>query len=83
MFRASTTCRSTHSLWISTMAFLIAFTHCVNDGDSASNSTIYRYTPNTSSVRTSLLGPIVLVRALNAICRAMSLSILGSLMTII
>ena len=67
MFNALVTCCSTRSLRISTMAFLIAFACCVIDGDSASSSTIYRYALNTSSIGTSLLGPIVLLIALNAI----------------
>jgi hypothetical protein len=83
MFRASTTCCSTRSLQISTIAFFTTFAHCITVGKGASSLVICRYALNTSSIRTSLLGPIVLLRALNAICRAISLSILGSLATII
>ena len=67
MFKASATCRSARSLRISAMAFLTTFTHCVIVGEGASSSVIRRYVPNTSSVGTSLLGPVVLLIALNAI----------------
>ena len=39
--------------------------------------------PNTNSIKTNLLGPAVLLIALNAICSAMFLLILGILMVII
>ena len=65
------------------MAFLIAFAYCITDGNSASNSTIWGYTLNTNSIGTNLLGPAVLLMALNAIYSAMSLLILGILMVII
>jgi hypothetical protein len=78
MFRASATCRSAHSLRISAMAFFTAFAHCVTVGEGASSSVIRGYALNTSKVSTRPSGPVVSLRALNAICRAASLSILGS-----
>jgi len=65
------------------MAFLIAFTHCVINSDGASNSTIWGYAPNTNSVKTNPLGPVMSLMALNAICSAMSLLISGILTVII
>jgi hypothetical protein len=55
----------------------------VTVGDSASDSTIRGYVLNTSNVGTSLLGLVVLLRALSAICNTMSLLILGILTVII
>jgi hypothetical protein len=83
MLNALATCRSTRSLRISAMAFFTAFAHCVTVGEGASSSVIRRYAPNTSKVGTRPSGPAVLLRALNAICRAASLSILGSSTTMI
>ena len=83
MFNASATCRSARSLRISAMAFFTAFARCVTVGEGASSSIIRGYAPNTSSVGTSPSGPAVSLRALNAICRAASLSIPGSSTTMI
>ena len=47
------------------------------------NLAIYGYALNTSKVGTRLFKPVVLLRALNTIYRAASLSILSSLITII
>ena len=44
---------------------------------------IYGYMPNTNKVGTRLFRLVVLLKALNAIYRAISLLILSSLMTII
>ena len=49
------------------MAFLIAFTYYIINGNSASNSTIRGYIPNTNSIGTNLLGLAVSLMALNAI----------------
>ena len=65
------------------MAFLIAFTRYITNSNSASNSTIWGYTPNTNSIKTNLLGPVVLLIALNAIYSAISLLILEILIAII
>jgi hypothetical protein len=65
------------------MAFLIAFACYVTNSNSASNLTIWGYALNTNSVGTNLLGPAVLLMALNAIYSAMSLLILGILTVII
>jgi hypothetical protein len=65
------------------MAFLIAFTRYITNGNNISNSTIRGYIPNTNSIGTNLLGPAVLLIALNAIYSAISLLILGILTVII
>ena len=59
------------------MAFLIAFTRYIIDGNGTSNSTIRGYTLNTNSIETNLLGLAVLLMALNAIYSTISLLILG------
>ena len=53
----------------------------INNG--ISSLAIRGYMPNTSKINTKLFRPVVLLKALNAIYRATSLLILGSLMTII
>ena len=58
------------------MAFLIAFAHCVTNSNSMSNLTIQGYAPNTNNIGINLLGPVVLLMALNAIYSAISLLIL-------
>ena len=65
------------------MAFLIAFTYTVTDGDSVSNSTIQGYILNINSIGTNLLGLTVSLIALNTIYSAISLLILGILIAII
>ena len=65
------------------MAFFTTFTRCVTVGEGISNLVIYRYTPNTNKVGTRPFRLVVLLKALNAIYRAIFLSILGSLTTII
>ena len=65
------------------MAFFTAFARYITVGKGISNSAIYRYTLNTNKVGTRPSKPAVLLRALNAIYRTISLLILGSLMTII
>ena len=52
-------------------------------GKGVSNLAICGYAPNTNKVGTRLSGLVVLLKALNAIYRATSLSIPGSLMAII
>ena len=65
------------------MAFFTAFARYVTVGEGISSLAIYGYAPNTNKINTRLFRPAVLLKALNAICRATSLSIPGSLMTII
>ena len=65
------------------MAFFTAFARCVTMGEGVSSLAIHRYAPNTSKMGTRLSRPVVLLRALNAIYRATSLLIPGSLMTMI
>ena len=65
------------------MAFLIIFARCVTDGNSMSNLIIQGYVLNTNSIGTNLLGLVVLLIALNAICSTISLLILGILTVII
>ena len=65
------------------MAFFTTFTCYVTVGEGASSSAIRGYAPNTNKVSTRPFRPVVLLKALNAIYRAISLSILGSSTTII
>ena len=65
------------------MAFFTAFARYVTVGEGISSSAIYRYAPNTNKVGTRPSGPAVLLKALNAIYKAVFLLILNSLMTII
>ena len=83
MFNTLVTYYSVHSLQIFTIAFFTTFTRCVTVGEGISNSVIYKYILNTNKVGTRLSGLAVLLKALNAIYKTTSLSILGSLMTII
>ena len=59
------------------------FTCYVTNSNSMSNLTIWGYMLNTNSIKTNLLGLVVLLIALNAICSTMSLLILGILTMII
>ena len=77
------TCRSIYSLQISAIAFFTAFVRYVTVGKGVSNLAIYRYAPNTNKVGTRLFRLAVLLKALNTIYKAISLLILGSLITII
>ena len=77
------TYRSTYSLQISTIAFFTIFARYITVGKGISSLAIYRYTPNTNKIGTRLFRLAVLLKALNAIYRAISLLILGSLTTII
>ena len=65
------------------MAFFTTFTRCVTVGEGISSLAIYRYALNTSKVGTRPSGLAVSLKALNAIYRAISLSILGSSTAII
>ena len=65
------------------MAFFTAFARCITVGEGISNLAIHGYALNTSKVGTRLFRLVVLLRALNAIYKAISLSILGSSTTII
>ena len=74
---------SVYSLQIFTIAFFTIFTRYITIGEGISSLVIYRYTPNTNKVGIRLFRLAVLLKALNTIYRAISLLILGSLMTII
>ena len=65
------------------MAFFTVFARCVTVNKSVSSLAIYRYALNTSKVNTRPFRLAVLLKALNAIYKAISLLILGSLITII
>jgi hypothetical protein len=52
-------------------------------GEGISSSVIRGYAPNTSKVGTRPSGLVVVLRALNTICRTISLSIPGSSTTMI
>jgi hypothetical protein len=65
------------------MAFFTAFARYITVDKGISNLAIYGYAPNTNKVGTKPSGPAVSLKALNAICRATFLLILGSLITII
>ena len=65
------------------MAFFTVFARYITVGEGVSSSAIYGYAPNTNKIGTRLFRPAVLLKALNTICRAISLLILGSLITII
>ena len=65
------------------MAFFTAFACYVTVGEGISSSAICGYTPNTNKVGTRPFRPVVLLKALNTICKATFLLILGSLTTII
>jgi hypothetical protein len=59
------------------MAFFIAFACCVTDSNSAFDSIIRGYAPNTNSIGTNLSGLVVLLIALNIIYSAIFLLISG------
>ena len=65
------------------MAFFTAFVRYITVGKGVSSLAIRGYALNISKVSTRLFRLVVLLKALNAIYRATSLSILGSSMTII
>ena len=65
------------------MAFFTTIARYITVGEGVSNSTIYRYAPNTNKVGTRPFKPIVSLRALNAIYKAISLLIPSSSTTII
>jgi hypothetical protein len=83
MFNTSTTYYSIYSLRISAIAFLIVFVRYITIGEGASSSVIRGYAPNTSKIGTRLSRLVVSLRALNTICRTISLSIPGSSITMI
>jgi hypothetical protein len=78
MFNALVTCCSVRSLRISAIAFFIVFARYMTISEGTSSSVIRGYTPNTSKIGTRLSGLVVSLRALNTICRVISLSIPGS-----
>jgi len=65
------------------MAFFTIFARCVTMGEGTSSLVIRKYALNTSKVGTKPSRIAVLLKALNTIYRATSLSIPGSLITII
>ena len=79
----SATCRSVYSLRIFIIAFFTTFARYITIGEGISSLAIYKYAPNTNKINTRPFRPAVLLKALNAIYRAISLLILGSLITII
>ena len=83
MFDALATYYFVYSLQIFAIAFFTTFTRYITVGEGVSNLVIYRYAPNTDKVGTKLFRPVVLLKALNAICKAISLLIPGSSITII
>jgi predicted cation transporter len=72
-----------YSLWISIIVFFTIFAYYIIIGEGISSSVIRRYTPNINKINTRLSRLIVLLKALNTICRTISLSILGNLIIII
>ena len=74
---------SVYSLRISIIAFFTAFIYYITIGKGVSSLAIYRYAPNTNKVDIKLFKLAALLKALNAIYRVASLSILGSSITII
>jgi hypothetical protein len=64
-----------HNFLTSSMAFVIAATCWMIDGDRGSNSLMRGYTPKTSSVSISPSGLAVSFTDLTTICRAIYLSI--------
>ena len=74
---------STYSLPSSIMAFFIIFTHYITVGKNIFSLAIYRYTLNSNKIGTKLFRLVVLLKALNAIYKTISLLILSSLITII
>ena len=83
IFNILATYYSIYSLQISTIAFFTAFTHYITVGKGIYSLAIYRYAPNTNKVNIKLFRPVVLLKALNAIYRTISLLIPSSLITII
>jgi hypothetical protein len=83
IFNASATYCFIYNLRISVIVFFIIFARCIIIGKGASSSVIRGYTPNTSKIDIGLSRLTVLLRALNTICRTISLLILGNLMTMI
>ena len=77
------TCCFIYSLQIFAIAFFTTFVRCITVGEGISSLAIYRYAPNTNKVGTRPFRLAVSLRALNAIYRAISLSIPGSSITII
>ena len=65
------------------MAFFTAFARCVTVGKGISSSAICGYALNTNKIGIRLFRLAVLLKAVNAICRAISLLILSSSTTII
>ena len=65
------------------MAFFTAFARYITVGKGISSLAIYGYAPNTNKINTRPFRLVVLLKALNAIYKAASLLILGSLTTII
>ena len=83
ILRALVICCLAYSFQISTIAFLIAAACCVTEGNGASNLTIWGQALKTRSVGTRPFGLAVLLIALKAIYRAISLLILGILVVMI
>jgi hypothetical protein len=78
MFNALATYCSAHNLRISAIAFFTIFACYITIGKGVFSSVIRGYTPNTSKIGTRPSGLVVSLRALNVICKIISLSIPGS-----
>jgi hypothetical protein len=67
-----------YSLRIFAIVFFIIFVRYMTIGKGTSSSVIRGYAPNTNKIGTRLSGLIVLLRALNIICRVIFLLIPGN-----
>ena len=83
IFKASATCLSAYNLQTSVIAFLIAFAYYIIISIRGSKSAICRYALKTNNIRIRLSKLKKLFIALNVICKAASLLVLNSLVTII
>ena len=70
-------CYLAYSFQISTITFLIATARCITKGDGVSNLTIQGQAPKTKNIEIRPFKLAILLIALKAICRAISLLILG------
>ena len=83
ILRVLAICYLAYSFYISTITFLIAVARYITEGNSVSNLTIWGQALKIKSIETRPSRPAVLLIALKAICRAISLLISGILVVII
>ena len=83
ILRASAICYLTYSFCIFIIAFLIAAARYITKGDNMSDLTIQGQALKTKSIKTRPPRPAILLIALKAIYRAISLLILGILVIMI